>query len=61
MKLPYVVGYHMFAWVDQPAAGCGWRENSNYGRVDDEPYSALTKMFTKLNAELPALHGSGAP
>jgi len=29
--------------------------------LDDGPYSALTKMFTKLNAELPALHGSGSP
>ena len=58
LALPFLVGFHMFAWVDEPAASNGWGENSNYGLVhlDDEPYAMLTGMFTRLNANASALH-----
>lgn len=58
LALPFLVGFHMFAWVDEPAAGNGWGENSNYGLVhlDDEPYAMLTEMFTALNANASMLH-----
>jgi hypothetical protein len=58
LKLPFLIGFHMFAWVDEPAAGNGWHENSNYGLVhlDDEPYAMLTGMFTQLNANASNIH-----
>ena len=31
LQLPFVIGFHMFAWVDEPGAGNGWNENSNFG------------------------------
>jgi hypothetical protein len=60
LKLPFMIGYHMFAWVDEPAAGNGWKENSNYGLVHltDEPYTALTAMFTALNHQAATMHAT---
>jgi hypothetical protein len=51
VQVPYVIGYHVFAWVDDPASGNGWGENSNYGLVhlDDDPYDLVVEMFTDLH------------
>lgn len=58
VALPFLLGFHMFAWVDEPGAGNGWGENSNYGLVhlDDEPYKQLTTMFSSLNRNVSTLH-----
>jgi len=58
LKLPFMIGYHMFAWVDEPGAGNGWHENSNYGLVHltDEPYLQLTAMFSALNHNASRIH-----
>ena len=62
VRLPFVVGYHVFAWVDEPASGNGWQENSNYGLVhlDDDPYTAMVDMYTALHREVAQLHAAGA-
>lgn len=38
--LPFVVGYHMFMWADEPAGGQLFGANSNFGLVhlSDDPY-----------------------
>jgi agarase len=62
VTLPYVIGYHAFAWVDEPAGGNGWGENSNYGVVhlDGDPYEAVTDMWARVQqGELQALHARG--
>ena len=54
LSLPFQVGHCWFMWVDQPALGFNkhFHEDCNYGLVSEEgvPYSALTEMFTRLNA-----------
>ena len=62
VRLPFVVGYHVFAWVDEPASGNGWQENSNYGLVhlDDDPYTAMVDMYTALHRDVAQLHAAGA-
>ena len=62
VRLPFVVGYHVFAWVDEPASGNGWQENSNYGLVhlDDDPYTAMVDMYTALHREVAQLHAASA-
>jgi agarase len=48
---PYSVGYHWFAYVDQPETGRFDGENSNIGIVNknDEPYEILVKRMTVVN------------
>ena len=60
VALPFIVGYHSFAWSDEPAAGNGWGENSNYGLVhlDDDAYGEMTSMFTRLHASVVELHAN---
>lgn len=58
VALPYVVGFHQFAWVDEPGAGRLDGEDSNYGLVhlDDDPYTVLVEEFTKINRDVPHIH-----
>jgi len=62
MKLPYMVGYHWFEYVDEPAAGRFDGENSNYGLVTikDEPYEILTKEMTRINGSIERVHARTA-
>ena len=52
--LPFMVGYHYFMWVDEPAQGISdtFPEDSNYGlvNVDDEPYAELVETAARTNA-----------
>jgi len=54
IDLPFIVGYHYFMWVDEPAQGISstFPEDSNYGLVDvnDKPYTELVEMATRVNA-----------
>lgn len=51
--LPFMVGYHYFMWVDEPAEGISstFPEDSNYGlvNVNDEPYVELVTTATRVN------------
>jgi hypothetical protein len=59
--LPFMVGYHYFMWVDEPAPGISstFPEDSNYGLVNekDEPYQVLVKTATEVNRAAAARHG----
>ena len=50
----YIVGYHWFAYVDEPELGRFDGEDSNFGLVDeqDAPYEQLVAAFTAINAEV---------
>ncbi len=58
--LPFVVGYHYFMWMDEPALGISstFPEDSNYGLVNeqDEPYDVFTKVVTEVNRQAAARH-----
>lgn len=58
--LPFMVGYHYFMWVDEPKEGISstFPEDSNYGlvNVNDEPYTTLVDMATKVNRGAFARH-----
>lgn len=49
----YIVGYHWFSYMDQPAAGRFDGENSNFGLVgnEDRPWSALIERVKTVNRE----------
>ena len=51
---PWIVGYHWFAWADQPAEGRFDGEDNNWGlvNVDDEAYSLLTDQMAVVNGEI---------
>jgi hypothetical protein len=59
-KLPFMVGYDYFMWVDEPALGISdtFPEDSNYGLVDvnDDPWEVLVERATEVNAQVPGLH-----
>ena len=60
-KVPYVIGYHWWRWVDETPGGRWPRgENSNYGlvRINNEAYAELTAAFTEANRAAPAAHAS---
>lgn len=63
VQQPHVVGYHVFAWVDEPASGNGWGENSNYGMVhsDDDEYAVLTAMYADVNRKVSRIHKTPPP
>jgi len=48
---PYAIGYHWYAYTDEPNTGRFDGEDSNTGIVNvmDEPYEALTERMTKIN------------
>jgi len=49
----YVIGYHWFDYMDEPALGRFDGENSNFGLVTemDKPYAMLVAAFTMANLE----------
>ena len=55
---PDVVGYHWFQYADEPREGRPDGEDSNYGlvTVKDEPYEALTRKMTIVNAKADEFH-----
>ena len=59
--LPFVIGYHMFMWADEPSGGQLFGAASNFGLVhlSDDPYEVLTDAFTSINAEASAWHMAG--
>ena len=58
--LPFMVGYHYFMWVDEPALGISstFPEDSNYGLVNerDEPYQVLVQTASVVNRGVQARH-----
>jgi len=61
-KLPFMVGYDYFMWVDEPALGISstFPEDSNYGLVDvnDKPWGELVRVATEVNGRAAADHAS---
>jgi agarase len=63
-NLPSCVGYHWFAYRDEPKQSSGTSpggfgaENSNYGLVqfDGTPWTLLTRRMTEENGAVEALH-----
>lgn len=60
VALPYVVGWHMFAWVDEPSGGQLFGANSNWGlmHLSDDPYAVLVQMFQGINANATTWHSN---
>ena len=63
IQLPAVVGYHQFAFIDQPATGTSTGGNSNWGLVhmDGDAYSLVVTALTHLNRNATAAHSDGKP
>ena len=63
LRMPFMIGYDYFMWVDEPALGISKKfpEDSNYGLVseDGKPYPEITAMFTRLHADAPRLRNEG--
>eukprot|EP01048_Picozoa_sp_COSAG05_P034534 COSAG05_NODE_14486_length_395_cov_1.050676_1_plen_80_part_10 len=59
--LPFILGYHMFMWVDEPAGGQLFGADSNFGLVhlSDDPYQVLVETFTEINALAAQWHEEG--
>jgi hypothetical protein len=59
--LPFVIGYHMFMWADEPSGGQLFGANSNFGLVhlSDDPYQVLTEAFGDINALASSWHEDG--
>lgn len=57
-QTPFVVGYHWFEYVDEPAEGRFDGENSNYGlvKINDEPWELLVGRMTKVNSRIDEIH-----
>jgi len=53
-QTPWLVGYHWFAWADQPAEGRFDGEDNNWGLVNeqDEPYTVVTDEMAVVNPEI---------
>ncbi|MDY0169734.1 MAG: hypothetical protein RBS80_24535, partial [Thermoguttaceae bacterium] len=53
LRMPWMLGYNYFMWVDEPAEGIteAFPENSNYGlvNVDNQPYAKLTETFIRVH------------
>lgn len=62
IELPFVVGYHWFQYMDQPAQGRFDGENSNFGlvKIDDEPWELLTRVFAFVNSQVEDVHAGTA-
>lgn len=52
LGVPWIVGTHWFAWVDQPADGRFDGEDNNWGLVTeaDDPYAVLVERMTAVHA-----------
>lgn len=50
-KTSYIIGYHWYCYMDEPATGRFDGENSNFGIVNekDEPWAVLTDKMKELN------------
>lgn len=50
-KTNYIIGYHWYCYMDEPATGRFDGENSNFGLVNekDEPWTELTDKMKELN------------
>ncbi|MGB9759213.1 MAG: beta-galactosidase [Thermoproteota archaeon] len=57
---PFIVGYHWFEYVDEPAQGRFDGENSNYGLVDinDKPWTILVEKATSVNLLAEQVHNA---
>ncbi|RLF19873.1 MAG: beta-agarase [Thermoprotei archaeon] len=58
LKLPFVIGYHWFQYMDQPKEGRFDGENSNFGlvKINDEPWDLLVKYFKEINRSAERIH-----
>lgn len=65
MRVPFLVGYDYFKWLDDPAEGYGptFREDCNYGlfNLRDEPYESLLAMFGRIHASVNEIRRSPPP
>eukprot|EP00035_Acanthoeca_spectabilis_P018181 m.383890 g.383890 ORF g.383890 m.383890 type:complete len:499 (-) comp16733_c0_seq1:3254-4750(-) len=63
VSLPFVIGYHMFMYYDEPPGQQLFGADSNFGLVheDDDVYEVLTKAFTGINADAPGIHEQAEP
>lgn len=63
--LPFMVGYHYFMWVDEPALGISstFPEDSNYGLVNEQnvPYRELVERATVINRGAFDRHAGSRP
>ena len=61
--MPFVVGYHMFMYYDEPAGKQLFGADSNYGLVhqDGDLYTEVVEAFTRINANAEAWHLAGIP
>ena len=55
LRMPFMVGYDYFMWVDEPALGISkiFPENTNYGLIDEDAkaYEPLVAAFTKVHRD----------
>ena len=60
LSLPFVAGYSYFMFLDQPKSGISqtFREDSNYGLVDEfgKPYEAVTAALREVQCGAVAVH-----
>ena len=60
LSLPFVAGYSYFMFLDQPRSGISqtFREDSNYGLVDEfgKPYEAVTAALREVQRDAKAVH-----
>ena len=60
LSLPFVAGYSYFMFLDQPRSGISqtFREDSNYGLVDEfgKPYEAVTAALREVQRGAVAVH-----
>ncbi len=60
LSLPFVAGYSYFMFLDQPKSGISqtFREDSNYGLVDEfgKPYEAVTAVLREVQRGAVAVH-----
>ena len=63
LRMPFMVGYDYFMWVDEPTLGITpeFPENSNYGLINEDgvPYARLVDTFTSLHRRAAALRQEG--
>ena len=63
LPMPYIVGWAVFRWVDQPAGGAGGNgEDSNYGLVNEAgvPYPCV-ETFARIQKNAKALRYAPPP
>lgn len=60
-RMPFVVGWHWFQYMDEPTHGRDDGEDYNMGLVDiyDEPYGEITQAFRRVHEAADRLHAGG--